>query len=203
MSQVLSVTLPSSTLHVSGTVNSETTVWTNTDGLIWEATVPRAANDTYYVELTLVATSGATSVVTFTLYYGLQLITDRTKADVLAGNEKGIYTASDLNRVGAAMNYVAERLTEFGYNPGISPKTDWEDTEWVNQGQAAHYLADLAELRRHITMFYTTPETPEDLERLTYTEANDIEKILEDIDRMLTLILQNLLYAGEIFSGEV
>ena len=49
------------------------------------------------------------------------LITDRTRADVDAGNEKGTYKASDLNRVGSAMNYVATRLREQGYDPHITP----------------------------------------------------------------------------------
>lgn len=211
MSRLLSVSLPSSTLYVSGTVNGVETTWTNTTGTTWETTAARSEDDIYRVELTLVSSSGAASTASFTLYYGLHLVTDRTQADVTAGNEKGIYQASDLNRVGAAMNYVAERLVEFGYNPSINPKTDWEDTEWVNQGQAAHYLADLAELRNQIAVFYTTPEVPPRLtatgpntkDGLNYERANDIEKILEDIDRLLTLILQNLLYAGEIFSGEV
>lgn len=141
----------------------------------------------------------------------LYLITDRTQADVDAGNEKGIYQASDLNRVGAAMNYVAERLTEFGYDPHISPKTDWEDTDWMTVSDGERYLADLSKLRSQIAVFSTTPEVPPRLtatgpqakDGLNYERANDIEKILEDIDRLLSLILTNLLYAGEIFSGEV
>ena len=60
------------------------------------------------------------------------LITDRTQADVDARNEKGTYNASDLNRVGAAMNYVADRLRAAGYDPHISPKTDWKDDEWID-----------------------------------------------------------------------
>lgn len=203
MSQVLSVTLPSSTLHVSGTVNSETTVWTNTSGLIWEATVPRAANDTYYVELTLVATSGATSVVTFTLYYGLQLITNRTKADVLAGNEKGIYTASDLNRVGAAILYVRDRFHEQGYMPDVNPRTDWTDAEWLTPATAAEYLGMVETLRSQFSVMYTTPETPPDLEGFTFEEANNIEQILEDLDYLLTMAQLSWFYSGEIYGGEI
>ena len=49
------------------------------------------------------------------------LVTDRTQSDVKARNAKGTYKASDLNRVGAAMNYVAARLREQGYDPHITP----------------------------------------------------------------------------------
>ena len=132
----------------------------------------------------------------------LYLITDRTQQDVAAGSEKGSYNASDLNRVGAAMNYVAGRLTEQGYAPSISPKTDWLDTEWFTTGAALIYLSDLAELRRQFVMMRSTPEVPEDMGRLTYQEANNIEKILEDIDALLTKASFAWYYSGDVFSGE-
>ena len=131
------------------------------------------------------------------------LVTDRTQADVDAGNDKGTYKASDLNRVGAAMNYVTDRLKAAGYDPHISPKTDWMDGEWVTQADEAAYLGDLAELRKQFTMMASTPEVPPDLEKLNYIEANNIEQILVDIDALLTNISAGWLYSGEIYSGEV
>lgn len=131
------------------------------------------------------------------------LVTDRTQADVDAGNAKGTYNASDLNRVGAAMNYVAARLREQGYDPHISPKTDWKDDDWVDPAAQAVYLVDLAELRKQFTLYETTPEVPSDLEKLNYIEANSIEQILVDIDTLLTNIAAGWLYSGEIYSGEV
>ena len=139
------------------------------------------------------------------------LVTDRTQADVDAGNEKGIYKASDLNRVGAAMNYVADRLRAAGYDPHISPKTDWKDDDWVDPAAQAVYLGDLAELRKQFAMLESTPKVPPRIlatainsnDGLTYTWANDIEQILMDIDVLLTNIAAGWLYSGEIFSGEV
>ena len=139
------------------------------------------------------------------------LITDRTQEDVTAKNDKGTYKASDLNRVGAAMNYVAARLREQGYDPHISPKTDWKDGEWVDPEAQAVYLGDLAELRKQFTMMASTPEVPPRIlatainsnDGLTYTWANDIEKILEDVDYLLTKSIQSRFFSGELFSGEV
>lgn len=131
------------------------------------------------------------------------LITDRTQADVDARNEKGTYGASDLNRVGAAMNYVSERLKEAGYDPHISLKTDWKDDDWVDPAAQAVYLGCLDELRIQFAMMQTTPPVPNDMEKLTYQEANDIEKILEDIDRLLNNATQAWFYSGDLFSGEV
>lgn len=141
----------------------------------------------------------------------LYLVTDRTAADVNAWNDKGTYKASDLNRVGAAMNYVADRLRATGYDPHISPKTDWKDDDWVDPAAQAVYLGDLAELRKQFTMLESTPEVPPRIlatgirtnDGLTYVWANNIEQILVDIDALLTNIAAGWLYSGEIYSGEV
>ena len=209
--RTLTTTLPSGTLYVSGTVNGVATTWTNTEGNTWETVAERSPQDVYVVAMTIINQSGVTTETTFTLYYGLHLITDRTKADVINGTEKGSYTASDLNRVGAAMNYVADRLKAQGYDPHISPKTDWKDGDWVTPAAQVVYLGDLVELRKQFALYETTPEVPPRIlatainsnDGLTYTWANDIEQILMDIDVLLTNIAAGWLYSGEIYSGEV
>lgn len=209
--RTLTTTLPSDTLYVSGTVNGISTTWTNTEGNTWETVAERSPQDVYVVALTIINQLGAATETTFTLYYGLHLVTDRTQADVNAGNSKGTYNASDLNRVGAAMNYVADRLRSAGYDPHISPKTDWKDDDWVDPAAQAVYLGDLAELRKQFAMMKSTPEVPPRIlattinsgDGLTYSLANDIEQILMDIDDAITRMKTSLFYASEIYSGEV
>ena len=209
--QTLTTTLPADTLYVSGTVNGVSTTWTNIAGQTWETVAERSPQDVYVVALTIINQSGATTETSFILYYGLHLVTDRTSYDVADANEKGTYRASDMNRVGAAMNYVADRLKAHGYDPHISPKTDWQDGEWVTPAAQAVYLGDLAELRKQFTLLYSTPEVPPRIlatgintnDGLTHTWANDIEKILEDIDLLLTNAEQAWFYSGDLFSGEV
>ena len=48
------------------------------------------------------------------------------------------------------------------------------------------YLADLSALRGALAVLETTPESPESMELLTWATANDIEKILVDIEALLT-----------------
>lgn len=209
--RTLTTTLPSGTLYVSGTVNGVSTTWTNTEGNTWETVAERSPQDVYVVALTIINQLGTATETTLTLYYGLHLVTDRTAADVNAGNDKGTYNASDLNRVGAAMNYVADRLKAAGYDPHISPKTDWKDGEWVTPSAQAVYLGDLAELRKQFALYETTPDVPPRIlatgihtnDGLTHTWANNIEQILVDIDALLTNIAAGWLYSGEIYSGEV
>ena len=138
------------------------------------------------------------------------LITDRTQADVDARNDKGTYNASDLNRVGYAMNYVADRLMAAGYDPHINPKTDWKDDEWIDPEAQAVYLGDLAELRNQFAMMKSTPEIPPRIlatgintnDGLNHTWANNIEKILDDVDYLLTKSMQSRFFSGDLFSGE-
>lgn len=139
------------------------------------------------------------------------LITDRTQADVDARNGKGTYNASDLNRVATAMNYVVGRLESAGYDPHISPKTDWKDDDCVDPSAQAVYLGDLVELRNQFSMMKSTPEVPPRIlatainsnDGLTYTWANDIEQILTDIDRLITNMTFAWMYSGDLYSGEV
>lgn len=227
MTQTLSVTLPVSTVYVSGTVNNVAVTWTMTGAETWEAVADRAADDIYHVVLTIVNSSGTSTNTAFTLYYGLQLITDRTQADVDRGSYlaslwvageftgtddelaewnsdlKGFYSASDLNRVGNAMNYVANRFTESGYHPVISPRIDWTEDDIPRESDMAHYLADLNILRGVLAVMPTTPEVPADMDGLTYQEANNIEQILLDIDSLITRMMAAWFYCGDLYCGEV
>lgn len=225
MTQTISASLPASTVYVSGTVNDVSVVWTNTEGEVWEAVADRAEDDIYVVILNIVSGSGQSSTTSFTLYYGLlNLITDRTQADVdyvvrlstkswnnMSEKEKadwesglkGAYNASDLNRVGNAVVYVAGRLTKAGYLVPVSPKIDWTASDIPKESDMRTYLSDVDTLRNALTVLPGTPEVPEDMERLTYKEANDIERILLAVDGLITKMINSYFYSNEIFCGEV
>ena len=201
--QVLSVSLPSEIIYVSGTVNGTAYTWTLIEGA-WTATVERAADDTYAVVLTAVTAAGTSTDFSLTLYYGLlSLITDRTRADVENETDKGFYNASDLNRVGAAVQYVAERFAAQGYTVTVSPKTDWLASDIPTASELETYRQNIATLRALLAVMPTTPEAPDSMAGLTYTEANDIEPILLDLDALLTNAALAWYQSGEIYAGEV
>lgn len=155
----------------------------------------------------------------------MELITDRVQADVervayLAGRVsagtataaeqtewasdlKGAYNASDLNRVGAAVAYVAGRLNGYGYTVTVNPNQDWTGSDIPTEGQMAAYLRDVATLRGAIAVMASTPPTPDSVNNLTWKEANDIERILLDVDELLTRMAAAWFYSGEIWSGEI
>ena len=203
MTQTVQVPLAGSALYVSGTVNGVDKVWTREEGNLWSTTADRAPDGIYRVVLSIIYGDGKTATDIMTLYYGLVLITDRTQQDVTDGTAKGSYNASDLNRVGSAMAYLRERFNDHGYNVQIAPKTTWKEIDVPTKSDMTLYLDCLGTLRGVIALPEDTPKTPKTMENLTYKTANNIEKILEAIDSMLSKSLSFLWYSGDIYSGEV
>ena len=118
-----------------------------------------------------------------------------------AGDLRGAYTWVDLNRVGEAMAYIADLLTEAGYLVRVSPRTDWQNGDVMRPADAAAYLSDLAEIKRQLTLFASTPNAPANLEKLLYTAANNIERILLDVFARYNTMLTTRVPSGAATSG--
>lgn len=168
-----------------------------------------------------------TLLVVGTLSLIEELITDRTYSDVIrwrtlrdkgyanmtaeeraewdTAQMKGAYNPPyDMNRVGAALNYLRELLELAGYLPtGVfNAKTDWTAADIPTIEDLTKYLNCVSTIRDALSQFPTTPAAPKNLARLDYQEANNIEKILLDVDRLITNMSAALCYCGELFSGE-
>ena len=65
------------------------------------------------------------------------------------------------------------------------------------------YLLNVAAIRDVISVMKSTPSVPSDVSNFMTQEANDIEKILVDINLLLTFSRMSLFYSGDLFSGEV
>lgn len=145
------------------------------------------------------------------------LVTDRTQADVERVRElaakgfaamtaaeraewltgmKGAYNASDLNRVGTALNYLAGRLGPIcGKIITWTAKTDWSVTDIITASQAAEYRRQIQNIRDALAYPAGTPDAPQ-LARLTYTGANDIERILALCEELIDNITKAFRYTG-------
>lgn len=145
------------------------------------------------------------------------LVTDRTQADVervkalaakgfsamtadeqaewLAGM-KGAYNASDMNRVGTALNYLAGRLASIcGKSVAWTAKTDWAVTDIPAASQAETYRRQIQDIRDALAYPAGTPDAPQ-LGRLTYTDANNIERILKLCEELIDNITKAFRYTG-------
>lgn len=145
------------------------------------------------------------------------LVTDRTQADVervrelaakgfaamtadeqaewLAGM-KGTYNASDMNRVGTALNYLAGRLGAIcGKSITWTAKTDWAVTDIITASQAETYRRQIQDIRDALVYPAGTPDVPQ-LARLTYTGANDIERILALCEDLIVNVAKSFRHTG-------
>lgn len=114
-------------------------------------------------------------------------MTTAEKAEWVAGM-KGAYNASDLNRVASAMAYLSQRFASAGYSVPVSSPTDWANGDIPTKGDMDTYLDDLRRIRAALAVMDTTPSAPGSMDYLTWAKANDIEKILADVDDLLTKI---------------
>ena len=143
------------------------------------------------------------------LTQGLSALTTDEKTEYMNGM-RGAYNYGDLNRVGNATSYIANRMTtipteldsyraERGvsdddiyhvpYDPDtvtVNPKTDWAVADTPTLTQVTTYLNDITTVRKQLTLPTDTPQTPNTLDNLTFETANNIEKILFVVDKILT-----------------
>lgn len=148
---------------------------------------------------------------------GLSSLSEDEKTEYLAGM-KGAYNYTDMNRVGLAVAYIAERMKsipvelqryreEMGvandanydmpYDPKaitVTAKSDWIMGDTPTQSQAKAYLGDISLLRKQIPLPENTPVVPRDMNYFTFSSANDIEKILSIVDAELTELKNQIYY---------
>ena len=145
----------------------------------------------------------------------LDFVTDRTQADVDRVNElsakgwdnmtaeeqaewsaglKGAYNYTDFNRVETAVAHLSEK-----FDLSLTTQTNWTKWDIPKQSDIDRFMGNIVAVRAVASVYTATPNTPTSMNRLTYTLANDIEKILKDI----TTIEPTLFRFGELYCGEV
>lgn len=115
------------------------------------------------------------------------------------------YDWRDMNRVAEAMEYVAERLRSLGWDVMVTPRY-YTRENFPTESAFAHYTEQLRKLHDVLPLPITTPTVPAvSTERpyMTVQEANDIEKILLDIEDVVQRTEAVYLFSGDVFAGEV
>lgn len=154
----------------------------------------------------------------------MNLITDRTAADVeryltlrnkgfanltvaekteWLSNMKGAYNYTDLNRVEEAVSYVADKLRERGYSVEIGTIKTWTMSTVPTMADMNRYLNNIRAIRSAFATLSTTPQAPTSITGFTYKEANDIEQIIFDVNKLLENMMSVWFFSGDLYSGEV
>lgn len=123
------------------------------------------------------------------------MITNRTSNNTY-------YSYTDLNRVEAKTAEVAALLTANGYVTSIASKTDWSKSDRANGTQMQRYLGNV---QRCTDNFCAVPGAtlPESMNKLLYTDANNIEKTLIGIEQLLDYMLVVMRSCGQFYSGSM
>ena len=140
----------------------------------------------------------------------MNLVYDRTAQDVETARTqrgkvltplKGCYNAVDLNRVAAAVTEIAAELNSAGYAVTVNPRT-YAESDIIRRSDFAAYLANVQTLRDAIAVRASTPELPAADAKLDYIGANNIEKILADLDELLGWMKYSQKYCGTFAAGQ-
>jgi hypothetical protein len=153
------------------------------------------------------------------------LITNRTESDVIlvrnlaeaikAGtateeqvqqylnvHQKGAYTSEDLNRVEAAVDYVAKQLYEFGYLKQLPIIKFWSMESLPNKADLDRYFMNVGVIRTALPVWKTTPNAPTGVSGFDVNKANDLEQILLDVEQILNYMKDAWFYSGDLYSSE-
>lgn len=146
---------------------------------------------------------------------GWSSLTGTEQAEYLAGM-KGAYNYPDMNRVGNAVAYIANRMTtlpgeletyretagvaddplfDVPYDPDdvvVSVVTNWTVSSVPTVSQINTYLNNLSVLRRQLTLPANAPVVPVSLDNMTFETANNIEQLLSIINTTLTTVETDL-----------
>lgn len=140
----------------------------------------------------------------------MNLVYDRTEQDVETARTqrgkvltplKGCYNASDMNRVAAAVTEIAAELNSAGYTVTVNPRT-YAESDIIRRSDFAAYLANVQTLRDAIAVRASTPELPAADAKLDFVGANNIEKILADLDELLGWMTYSQKYCGTFAAGQ-
>lgn len=188
----------------------------------FETTVPLDVGENHF-DITVTDQAG---LVTTQSLYAIRLITDRTQADVdrliallakqswtseelalfAQANSKGAYNYTDMNRVTIAVAFLSGLLFRRGYLDPYRPvnpaqgRTEWYQSDIPTLSQTQGYVDNVARIRN--TLSVKAPEAPPDMQNWNFREANDLEKILVQVESIFPLLDQSYIMAGEAVCGE-
>lgn len=134
----------------------------------------------------------------------LNLITDRTAADVENGTDKGYYRHTDLNRVQAAVVALRARFVAAGYSlPETPALSTWYLNDIPRRDRMERYLRSVRAFDGVLAPVRTGADFPSTMDGLDWRGANAIEEFLDRVDRAEDAVEGAWFYCDEPFSGEV
>ena len=114
-----------------------------------------------------------------------------------SGESDGVSVSVTTN---SAVVLITDRTAEDVYEGRA--KGRYNALDFVRVGEAVAYLEDIEALRGKLLEYRETVSAPDSLTSLTWGQANDIETILMDTEKLIRgIILSYRYYSGRVISG--
>lgn len=113
---------------------------------------------------------------------------------------KGVnYDIADLNRVGNNVQYLTETLISYGYSVTTVPKTDWTKGDLFWEDALEVYRQNVENLK---AAYYGTTPLPSTMSDIEHTDANNIEKLLAELEEYIRRMVAGFRKSGTFKSGQ-
>lgn len=145
----------------------------------------------------------ANQLRTKVLNNGFDSLTEQERADWQTHALKGFYNYTDKNRVENAVKQINEVLIQYGYMNDVLTIIEDRNIDSIDdKASITRYLNNIQVLINNFYVLQTTPSLPSNLDDLDITKANNIEKILYDINTILVGTLDYMVHSGVSASGQ-
>lgn len=133
---------------------------------------------------------------------GISALTVEEQAEYFNSVVKGSYNYTDLNRVSDACAYIYNLLIQMGYiiSNYQTLKNDWVLTDIPTLTEMNKYITTLTALKQTLSASQQIPDT---MRFLDFNGANNIEKLLVELNDIYDLLLKSMFYSNEVYCGEV
>lgn len=196
----LSINLASDISYVSGIVNGEEATFSLTSPGIWSATVPKAEDGRYTIEITAYNNLGTPTVYNTIIYKLEGMIPGKTN-----WTSNDYYNAEDLNRVEANTQFVAEYLESIDFTIPLEEVKAGRDMISID------FISSINRIERNLDSVRSNMITPPGYGPMRvwtnrigfdYRDANRYERNLELLYKWAHLIFDSYKYCGEFVCGE-
>lgn len=123
----------------------------------------------------------------------------RIKAGFNTSELKGCFNVTDINRIENNVRYIADRLNVLKYTNTVETKS-WDMYGLPNVTEITRLINNVSKL---ISAYYRpadSPDLPNTL--LTYTQVNDLEKMLYMIKHLIDTEENQFRFCGTVTCGE-
>lgn len=139
-----------------------------------------------------------------------ELIFDRNNTDVINAknnpnnqhSNRGNYNISDLLRIEKWTIFLSELLKSYGYYVETNTRTDYNLDYIPTQEELDRIKNNVINIKKAYYSLQTTPTITTGKKTINYVDANNIEKVLFDIDYLIKSMEQNFIKSGVARSGQ-